>query len=323
MYGLVPAAQFKGLNATGMILSSDELSIDNIVLLSIAGLNHYSVIKSINDTTVLLADSAFGNIEMTREQFNELYSGYVLIVTNNSTNNTLNGTTLTNEQMQNIKGTNMAYVAGGALILAGPVGWTILGGILTGIVIYNHLIDPYLKRPKITTTATQQNSQNYPVVRSPTINSYTRARSPGNKYTPTGYVSRNGYVSTNNIRPVDLEYQRNYEKYTNRKSSELNKIIDTIPNKEEHDDKRIFIINQNKLLKDHQNRIKEFKNLVGGADPSDDDAKLIVKIITDGFKRMHRGSIKCKNGDMVGGMSDITVGVMEFHLGMGVWIQNL
>ncbi|MCE7698660.1 MAG: cysteine peptidase family C39 domain-containing protein [Methanobacterium paludis] len=84
MYGLVNAAQIKGLNAKGVILPVDQLESGNIVLLTVDGLYHFSVIKNINGTTVYLADSAFGNINMTLDNFTAMYSGYVLIITNNS-----------------------------------------------------------------------------------------------------------------------------------------------------------------------------------------------------------------------------------------------
>ncbi|WP_460009236.1 hypothetical protein [Methanobacterium movens] len=67
------------------------------------------------------------------------------------------------------------------------------------------------------------------IVRLKPTNKYTKPQTTVNRYIPgKGWVSTTGYISSSNIRPVDLEYQRNYEKYTNRKVSELNKIIDTI-----------------------------------------------------------------------------------------------
>jgi len=51
MYGLVHAAQVKGLNATGMILPVDQLKLGYMVLLTVGGLYHFSVITSINGTT--------------------------------------------------------------------------------------------------------------------------------------------------------------------------------------------------------------------------------------------------------------------------------
>jgi len=105
MYGLVQAAQAKGLIAKGMRLSVDQLRPNNIVVLTVNGENHFSIIKNITNSTVYLADTDLGNINMTLENFTAVYSGYALVVTNN-TNNTQfnNGTVLTTEEMQNIKG---------------------------------------------------------------------------------------------------------------------------------------------------------------------------------------------------------------------------
>ena len=123
LYGLVHAAQSKGLNATGMLLSVDQLKPNYIVLLITANGLHYSVITNITNTTVYLADSSFGNINITLEDFTAIYSGYALIITNNSTNSTVNGTVLTNEQMQNIKGTSnvVTTLFGGAMAI-GEIG---------------------------------------------------------------------------------------------------------------------------------------------------------------------------------------------------------
>lgn len=141
MYGLVHAAQVKGLNATGMILSVGQLKPGYMVLLTVGGLYHFSVIKSVDGTTVCLSDSAFGNINMTLEKFAVMYSGYALIITSNSTNNsannTVNGAVLTNEQMQNIKGTfiNEAAAAAGYIINVSFGALLIYGGVFAGTVL--------------------------------------------------------------------------------------------------------------------------------------------------------------------------------------------
>ena len=51
---------------------------------------------------VYLADSTLGNINMTLANFTAIYSGYALVITNGT--NTQNGTVLTNDEMENIKG---------------------------------------------------------------------------------------------------------------------------------------------------------------------------------------------------------------------------
>ena len=102
MYGLVQAAQDEGLTAEGLELSVDQLEPGNIVYLIINGVGHYSVITNITSTMVYLADSTLGNINMTLANFTAIYSGYALVITNGT--NTQNGTVLTNDEMENIKG---------------------------------------------------------------------------------------------------------------------------------------------------------------------------------------------------------------------------
>ncbi len=102
MYGLVQAAQDEGLTAEGLELSVDQLEPGNIVYLTINGMGHYSVITNITSTMVYLADSTLGNINITLANFTAIYSGYALVITNGT--NTQNGTVLTNDEMENIKG---------------------------------------------------------------------------------------------------------------------------------------------------------------------------------------------------------------------------
>ena len=118
MYGLVRAAQAKGVNAVGMRLSIDELRHNMIVHVIKDGTPHYSVVKEITNEIVRLADPSLGNIEMTREKFNEIYTGNALVITTPmkapgvSVNETRNQTgsvqaenqTLTAETMQSISG---------------------------------------------------------------------------------------------------------------------------------------------------------------------------------------------------------------------------
>lgn len=113
MYGLTQAAQQKGVIAKGLKLKVNELKHGNIVYLIIDYEDHYSIITSINDTTVYLADTDFGNINMTLANFTAAYVqhattgyGYALVVTNNSTDPQLsNNNTLTDDEMKPIKGT--------------------------------------------------------------------------------------------------------------------------------------------------------------------------------------------------------------------------
>jgi len=100
LYGLQQATINKGLTATGVRITADQLQPDYIIVLNINDQNHYEIIKSINSTTVILIDPNLGQIEMTRTQFQELYTGIALII-----NNTIpsNATILTENEMKDTK----------------------------------------------------------------------------------------------------------------------------------------------------------------------------------------------------------------------------
>jgi predicted double-glycine peptidase len=122
MHGLSEAAKVKGVNAVGMRLSVDDLRPNNIVHIILDGEGHYSVIRKISSESVYLADPSLGNIEMTREKFNEIYTGNALLISgplnqtaeqaNSSTENLTdtgsiqpeNSQTLTTGEMQSIRG---------------------------------------------------------------------------------------------------------------------------------------------------------------------------------------------------------------------------
>jgi len=126
MHGLAQAARSKGLSAAGMKLSTDELRPNNIIHVIKDGTPHYSVVREVTENSVKLADPSIGNIEMTREKFNEIYSGYALVITNPnmeapdiSVNETSNNTdavsvqpeTLADEEMESIKGQQLSVSA--------------------------------------------------------------------------------------------------------------------------------------------------------------------------------------------------------------------
>ncbi|OEC84533.1 hypothetical protein A9507_01875 [Methanobacterium sp. A39] len=95
------AALAKGATAVGAILDIDQLRSNYIIVLSINGINHFEVVQNITDTTAYLFDPDLGNIEMTMDKFNELYTGYALVISNGTIQ--INGTLLTDYEMQNIK----------------------------------------------------------------------------------------------------------------------------------------------------------------------------------------------------------------------------
>ena len=310
MYGLVHAAQVKGLNATGMILPVNQLKPNYIVLLTVDGLYHFSVIKDINDTMVLLADSAFGNINMTLETFTAQYSGYVLVITN-STNNTTNGTLLTNEEMKTIVGTNGYGIVGSLFEFGGEA----LGAVVRGVCLPVGIICTIASL----TTVGGQNEMYY-------INKYNREHStprysPSHGYRPTkkipkytkttpkynkypsksksGYVSpTKGYVHTSAVNPVDLEYQRLYDKYLNRKADQLKKI--------------------NGVIGDGSPDVKRgFEKVQKGfltSGPDGDKAKFLINLYKESKNKINTGINEIKVGNYVKGAADITVGTGGLQL---------
>ena len=106
MHGLAQAAQSKGLSATGMKLSVDELRPNNIVHIILDGEGHYSVVREITNESVRLADPSLGNIVMSREKFNEIYTGNALVITNPQEVNQ------TAEQANNLTAVEMEIIKG-------------------------------------------------------------------------------------------------------------------------------------------------------------------------------------------------------------------
>ena len=80
LYGLKTAAQSKGVNAVGARLTIDQLQPNYLVVLDIDGTKHFEIIRNITNTTVYLFDPNLGDLEMTREKFNTLYTGVALII---------------------------------------------------------------------------------------------------------------------------------------------------------------------------------------------------------------------------------------------------
>lgn len=145
MYGLIQAAQAKGLIAKGLKLPVDKLRPNNIMFLTINGEGHYSVILNITNTTVYLADPVLGNIDMNLTDFTEAYIqdtlngyGYAVIITNETNDSRLNNNnTLTEGEMQSVKGQNIIKILQLIWQYGKPVvDWA--GRVLTAVAIYDY-----------------------------------------------------------------------------------------------------------------------------------------------------------------------------------------
>ncbi len=321
MYGLAHAAQVKGFNATGAILLVDQLKTNYIVLLIIDGLYHYSVIKSINGTTVYLADSAFGNINMTLEDFTVMYSGYALIISNNSTNDTVNGILLTNEQMQDIKGVNLPVISGigSALGATGAAMLALLATPATPVVVFigalaavDYVQQKYFPyNYGIDTDSTITNTGKI-LLSSPQGNNPTKKRqkpkpkSPGNKYIGNGaggHVSPGkGYVGTPTTNSADLAYQKLYNNYLQKASKNWETIMGRIS------------LNNNETWRDwnYQTQINKWTKsgelTTGGNGGPKDTAEFLLNLYKKSKEKINEGRAELKAGNYPKGMADITIG---------------
>jgi len=100
LYGLKQATLNKGLTATGVRLTVDQLQPNYLVVLDIDGTKHFEIIRNLTNTTVYLFDPNLGDLEISRDKFNELYTGCALIINGQAPANT---TLLTDDEMRNIK----------------------------------------------------------------------------------------------------------------------------------------------------------------------------------------------------------------------------
>ena len=90
-----------GFDCRGLKLNSSSLVSLDVVLLNISGNLHYCVVFNITDDWVVLGDSTLGLVNVSRESFDGLFTGYVLVV--EGSNRT--GVNLTKVEMSSIYGT--------------------------------------------------------------------------------------------------------------------------------------------------------------------------------------------------------------------------
>ncbi|MDP3034259.1 MAG: right-handed parallel beta-helix repeat-containing protein, partial [Methanobacteriaceae archaeon] len=118
MYGLIQAANAKGLNATGVLLPVDQLVNNSLIILSDNGKNHYCIFRDCINNTVHLIDPSLGNIEMSYYEFCDLYGGKSVIFTNEIP---VNGAIMDLNDLKNTKG-SVVFLA----VLAAPAAYSAL-----------------------------------------------------------------------------------------------------------------------------------------------------------------------------------------------------
>lgn len=113
LYGLYLACVHYGFNVSAWCLdSARSIEVNDLVVLLLDGEYHFTLINGVNETSVLLADSSFGILDLDWDDFEDLFSGYVLEL--NSTGE--RGQRLNVELMGNITGTFLPLVAVGAYV---------------------------------------------------------------------------------------------------------------------------------------------------------------------------------------------------------------
>ena len=322
MYGLAHAAQVKGLNATGIILSVDQLKPEYIVLLITVNGLHYSVITRITNTTVYLADSSFGNINMTLEDFTAMYTGYALIIINNSTSSTVNGTVLTNEQMQNIKGTAdpVTTAISGAIAISeiGIGTFCMAAGAVLGIgVIFAQPVgigeDAYWNNWRKAHTPHNTiyvggggYSYSYRHGYRPRYNppKHIPHIPPVYKYglyvaTSTGWTYKT-YTTTSNL--TILKDQQIYKQYLIKRAGEIAKIAGLAE----------LYLNQTWRDWNYQTQIDKWttsgKLTTGSNGGPEDLREFFLNLYKKSIKKINSGRAKLRTGNYKEGMTDITIG---------------
>lgn len=79
MYGLIKAANIKGLTLFGVFLSHDELKNNDIVFLAFKETKHFSVVDEITNSKIKLSDPYLGSVMFDKSFFKNIYSGKALI----------------------------------------------------------------------------------------------------------------------------------------------------------------------------------------------------------------------------------------------------
>lgn len=342
MYGLAHAAQVKGLTATGIILSVDQLKPNYIVLLITVNGLHYSVITNITNTTVYLADSSFGNINMTLEDFKVVYNGYALVISSNSTSSTFNGTVLTNEQMQNIKGTANGYGLGSA---AGYV----VGGLFGALCTYGSVFigtvslfmgtasgpnnweeeQKYIKRYQRSQQHTYVGGGGYSYSYSYSYPHGHNTRSNPPRYIPyippvykyglyvatgTGWTYKT-YTTTSN--PAVKKDQQIYKQYLIKRASEIAKIAGLT----EFYTAKITNEEYGKRVQDY---VSSTYTAIGPLDgPKGDKTEFIRNYYKEAKQDIINGKTKISNGDVIGGTWDITRGIGKLYYVTFYTIHNI
>ncbi|MDO5849691.1 MAG: cysteine peptidase family C39 domain-containing protein [Methanobacteriaceae archaeon] len=318
LYGLYLACVHYGFNVSAWYLDSIEgIRVNDLVVLLLDGEYHFTLIKGVNETSVLLADSSFGILDLDLDVFEDLFSGYVLDL--NSTSE--RGQRLNVELMGNITGTWFfipLVLASSDAIIAGLAGIGI--GISVGVIIkYGSNVKSYVssgynyvKRgiTSIYKSLTSSKFKPKPSV-GDNINNILKSYTPGSgkvSYSPsTGkyYIKGYGSYSASSLISKgvsskllgEVAYKAAYDIYLKSKNKERNKLKDY--NKEE----REF---HNRILKEYLKGTYKSLNVPDGGNGTD----ILKCLYEDAINNYKYGQKLIKSGDIQKG---------SFYLAFSFW----
>ena len=87
MDNIIYAAKNYNLTAYAINTNTANLKENFIVHMDIMGINHWSVVKEINNATIILADPNLGNFEYDLYEFNQYYTNQTIVIINSNKNN--------------------------------------------------------------------------------------------------------------------------------------------------------------------------------------------------------------------------------------------
>lgn len=148
MQSLIDAAGYYNFSAVGVEIQSKDLAENSIVHLDIDGAEHWTVVSKVTEESVFLADSTRGNINMSIDEFNSLFSGKAILLSElNKTNvsnviSNKNIKVLDQSQCLNVKGKGWVRVLVGYKTewrygLINTYSWVLRPKVINGHVSYS------------------------------------------------------------------------------------------------------------------------------------------------------------------------------------------
>ena len=86
MQSLIDAARYYNFSAVGVEIDTGKLKENTIVHLNINGNEHWTVLLKLTETHAFLADSTMGNVNLSLDEFNSIFTQRAIILSTNSQN---------------------------------------------------------------------------------------------------------------------------------------------------------------------------------------------------------------------------------------------